>query len=558
MIVRNEAHIVAEVLDAVSPYISSWVIVDTGSTDGTQDVIREHTARLGIPGVLHERPWRDFGTNRSQALALAAGRADYIWVMDADDVVVGRPNFAGLSSDVYAMRIKDGLTYWRRQLFRDGKPWRYVGVVHEYADCDEPFTEARLDGDYYVESRRLGARNKDPQKYARDRDLLLAEIRRHPDDERSAFYLAESYFNLGDFANARIWAARRAEMGGWAEERYYALWQVARCMEELDEPWPDVLDAYLHAWEFRPTRAEPLHAIAARYRSDRRFELGYLFAERASAIPLPSNDILFVNESVYTWRALDEQSVCASWIGRHDESFALCRNLLSRPDIADDDRQRIAGNRDQSVGALLESASRYPDMLINNMIGHRRAANVTVSLIAGPDISTTELTLNTLLNCCSDITTANRFLALDTGVSAHDRDRLRSRYPFLDFIEFTPTDEPLAELTAIRNQLAGRYWLHLDQGWRFFAAETLVGRLRAVLAAEPDVVQVGVNFGDSRSLLGACAAEDCVRRNTETGRYVITHVAAHGPAMIDLNRLDRPASEPTTASLDEVLCIKAG
>ena len=37
---------------------------------------------------------------------------------------------------------------------------------------------------------------------ARDRDLLLAEVERNPDDERSVFYLAQSYFNLGDFANA--------------------------------------------------------------------------------------------------------------------------------------------------------------------------------------------------------------------------------------------------------------------------------------------------------------------------------------------------------------------
>jgi hypothetical protein len=35
--------------------------VDTGSDDGTQDVIRNHMARLGIPGELYERPWRNFG-----------------------------------------------------------------------------------------------------------------------------------------------------------------------------------------------------------------------------------------------------------------------------------------------------------------------------------------------------------------------------------------------------------------------------------------------------------------------------------------------------------------
>jgi glycosyltransferase involved in cell wall biosynthesis len=70
MIVKNEAHIVHETLDSVAPYISSWVIVDTGSHDGTQDLIANHMARLGIPGELHERPWRNFGHNRTEALTL--------------------------------------------------------------------------------------------------------------------------------------------------------------------------------------------------------------------------------------------------------------------------------------------------------------------------------------------------------------------------------------------------------------------------------------------------------------------------------------------------------
>lgn len=178
-IVRDEAHVVGEVLDAVTPYIAHWVVVDTGSTDGTQDVIRAHMAARGVPGELHERPWRDFGHNRSEALALAQGHGEYIWVIDADDTVVGTPRFTDRTADVYLLRIGDGsLTYWRRQLFRD-----YLGVVHEYPECDVPYVEARIDGDYYVDSRRLGARSRDPRKYARDAELLLAEVERNPDDE---------------------------------------------------------------------------------------------------------------------------------------------------------------------------------------------------------------------------------------------------------------------------------------------------------------------------------------------------------------------------------------
>jgi hypothetical protein len=65
--------------------------------------------------------------------------------MDADDTVVGAPDFGRLAP-TYMMRIRDSFTsrtYWRRQLFRDGVRWHYWGVVHEYAHCDDPFIEER-------------------------------------------------------------------------------------------------------------------------------------------------------------------------------------------------------------------------------------------------------------------------------------------------------------------------------------------------------------------------------------------------------------------------------
>ncbi len=579
MIVRNAArmqkdgHIIQKTLDSVAPYVSSWVIVDTGSDDGTQDLIANHMAGLGIPGKLYERPWRNFGHNRTEALDLAKGHGDYIWVIDADDILVGTPDFSELSADAYRLRYRHaGITGWRMQLFRDGLRWRYEGVVHETPSCEDPFTAKALDGDYHIEYRRLGTHSQDPQKYAHDADLLLAEVERNPEDLQSVILLAESYFIQGDFAHARKWYARRLEIGTLSstEEVFLAMHRLAESMHKLDEPWPDVKAAYLRAWEFRPTRAEPLFAIAFQHRLEKQYRLGYQFAQRAAEIPFPVDD-LTARADVYAWRAADEQAVCASWIGKHPEAFTLWRRVLARPDIPDHDRARIAANRDVCVPAVIEAASSYPDELVQRLIVGPRDGDVTVSLVAGPDHAATEQALNSFLRCCTDLSRVGRFLLVYVGMSAADRAGLRhrallrKRYGFLEIVDCGHAEGPGAQLAQLRAQIDGRFWLHLGQGWRFFAPDDVITRLTAVLEAEAQVFQVGINFGDAVKPTGACATEQVIRRTPDAGRYVLTDEVVTGPAMFDTARLDQAggpddlgqratAAGLRTATLDEVLC----
>jgi glycosyltransferase involved in cell wall biosynthesis len=411
-------------------------------------------------------------------------------------------------------------------------------------------------------------------RWANEPDLLLAKIECNPDDGRSVFHLAQHYFDRGDFSNARKWYARRLEIGGDDEEIYYAMYQIAESMANLGEPWPDVEDAYLRAWQIRPTRAEPLHAIAVRHRNNHSYKFAYLFAERAAKLPLPHDDRIFVRPDIYAWRATDEQAVCASHIGRDTEAFTLCRRLLARPDLPEPGRQRIAANRDYSVPAMIKAAAPYPEALVQSLAARPGDAEVTVSLVAGPDRETTEQTLNSFLNCCLDVSRVGRFLVLDGDLSASDRAELRKLYGFLEFARRRAGDGPAAQLAQLRARIDGRFWLHLGQRWRFFAPENYITRLTAVLDAEPQVFQVGINFADAVKLIGASAAEEAVRYATDTGRYLIADAVASGPAMFDTARLDRAGgvqdsdrdplaqlgqraagADLRTASLDEVLCI---
>jgi hypothetical protein len=207
--------------------------------------------------------------------------------------------------------------------------------------------------------------------------------------------------------------------------------------------------------------------------------------------------------------------------------------------------------------------------LAGNLIAGPPDAEVTVSVVAGADRAATEQTLNSFLHCCTDVSRVGRFLVVDVGLSAPDRVLLHEGYKFLEFVDYVPG-------THLRDQIHGLYLLHLGHGCQFFAHENLITRLIAVLDAEPQVFQVGINLADAVGLTGTSAPEQTVRRTPDAGRYVLTETVARGPSMFHTERLKQAggvggtdpdpiielarsaaAAGLQTASLDEVLCITA-
>ena len=75
MVVKDEAKLIRTAIRswkdlALSQHWEAcWSILDTGSTDGTQDIILEELSML--PGQLHERPWKNYSLSRTEAVELA-------------------------------------------------------------------------------------------------------------------------------------------------------------------------------------------------------------------------------------------------------------------------------------------------------------------------------------------------------------------------------------------------------------------------------------------------------------------------------------------------------
>ncbi len=505
MIVKDEAHVVADTLACVAPHIDTWVIVDTGSTDNTIDIISSFFAAHHIPGEIYQRPWVNFGVNRTEALQLCAYRAEYIWVIDADDLVVGNIDLTNLTLDSYLLRFGSDFRYWRKQIFRSTLRWKYEGVLHEYPAClDADSTEGRLDGDYYIESRRLGSRSRTHNKYERDAQILLQAVTDNPNDSRSTFYLAQSYFDADRPEKALEYYTKRAGMGGWDEEVFYSKLRCAECLELTDQPWEAALEGYLQAWQSRSQRVEPLYHIAKHYRSRAQYDLGYLFARRAKEIPLAEGDNLFVSADVSDWKNDDELAICAFYTGQHRESFDICTRLINLPGVPEADRERILSNRDFAAEQLKDEDISYPETIVERLTAGARnrsvASTITLTITSCRRYELFEKTVNSFLNCCLDVDLIDRWICIDDASSEADRRMMSERYPLIEFIFNDPSDKGHARsMNMLLDTIESELWIHLEDDWQFFVRDEYVRNALAILDDDLQIAQVlfNRNYGET-------------------------------------------------------------
>jgi tetratricopeptide (TPR) repeat protein len=189
------------------------------------------------------------------------------------------------------------------------------------------------------------------QKYMRDANLLLEDLKLHPDNPRSQFYLAQSYKHAGHYSQALAAYLVRTRMKGWIEETYMAKLEVGRVSILLNAGDDTVTSAMLHAFNFHPTRAEPLYELARYFRLKKQYGKAYAFGKAALGITKP-DDRLFVAQDIYDWKILDELGISSYYIKDYDLSYRATTELFIRMTtwvtIPEKDLERIKKNLDFS------------------------------------------------------------------------------------------------------------------------------------------------------------------------------------------------------------------
>ena len=341
MIVRDEARLIASTLQNVvdNVPISHWVICDTGSTDGTPEIVERWFEARGIPGTLVRHEWKDFGHNRTLALEAAYNKSDYVLVFDADDKLVGKPEVPdGPDLDGYHMMFRMGNSSWRRlALMNNRKRWRYVGVIHETPICDEACGQTGdLAGDYYCAAGTEGARSRAPNKYASDAETLARAYEDSGLDtwlrDRYAFYCAQSYRDAGMRKPALRWYQKRVALGGWVQELY---------VSQLNSGWilmsegnaDEAIKCWLAACDYGLFRYETLSEAAEHYQaSGMQFLAKALYDQVDVSRVGVDGEQLFLHRPLHEYRLLCDMLLCYARCAAYDRACVVLSELLRRWD----------------------------------------------------------------------------------------------------------------------------------------------------------------------------------------------------------------------------------
>ena len=346
MIVKNEAATLAKTLASAKPFVDRWVILDTGSTDGTQDLVRD--AMRGVPGALHEVPFVDFATTRNRGLELCGEETPFVLWLDADDELSGGDALRAFLATAVAARdasrgafyvdmllVPSAVRFDSARVLDTKEGWRFEGAVHEVlARPGHGPPTVRIPGVVVRHEAPPDSAARSRARWERDLLLLAADARREPAAPRPAFYLAMTYYWLGRHADAIAAFDRRIALGGWVEEVHYAHLMKARALAALQRPWPEVLATYLAAHTAAPHRAEALFDMAMHYHHRGEHGPCVLFARRGWELPLPTG-ALFVEEEAYTWQLADLVGSHAYWIGEYALGEKAARQAAAaRPEDA--------------------------------------------------------------------------------------------------------------------------------------------------------------------------------------------------------------------------------
>ena len=147
---KNESKSIERMLNSCLPYVDYYVLQNNGSTDGSDEIVKEFLIKNNLSGTLYdvEEGWVGFGWNRDHLIQTCQQidhGCDWILKMDCDEVLKIDENFDwDLLEDktvqaYHVAAVSGSCVYYRAWMWNANLPWRFNhDTCHETIYCEMP------------------------------------------------------------------------------------------------------------------------------------------------------------------------------------------------------------------------------------------------------------------------------------------------------------------------------------------------------------------------------------------------------------------------------------
>ena len=299
VMVKNAGPQFEEMLIKNLPIIDKWTILDTGSTDGTIDIINKILVGKK-PGKLYQEEFINFCDSRNRLLELAGNSCKFIIMLDDTYIVEG--NLRNFLSEVRGDQYSNSFTillnsndtqYGSNRIIKSDSGLKYIYKIHEVISDKNNINIFIPEKVAVVNDRRFDYMEKRTMERKKlDLELLYQELKDDPMNPRTYYYLAQTYNLLEDYEKAYNFFLKRVEFinSGFIQERIDSIFEAARIANfKLNKPWDECLKLYENCFKMDESRPESLYFIGIHYYLENNLKKAYNYLKKGFEIGFPKH-----------------------------------------------------------------------------------------------------------------------------------------------------------------------------------------------------------------------------------------------------------------------------
>jgi glycosyltransferase involved in cell wall biosynthesis len=306
LIVKNEESVMQRCLDCVSKWADEIVVVDTGSTDSTMEICRAHP-KVKLYESEHfnkNTHYSDFQFNVAKNESIAKCTGDWVCWWDADDFIdedgaqrIRR--LAGETKEDYLFTFicsYGSLRFEHCRMFRNGSGVEFDKhhSCHEYLNSGGRQQFLRNE----IVVQHLPGKKGVPS-VVRNMAILEKDYNeRGYRDQRTMFYLANSYREMGRHDDAVNLYNEYLKVSEWREERYFATLYKAQIFSFVGN-FKDAFKAIYESFIEDDRFAEGYCLMGDIMLHQKKYDKARHWYHLAQTLELPADSRLFAQRQVY-------------------------------------------------------------------------------------------------------------------------------------------------------------------------------------------------------------------------------------------------------------------